>query len=55
MITAERLTKRFDDLVTVNDVSFGTATGEILGFLGPNGDAIASVKRVIGKQTYNSS
>jgi ABC-2 type transport system ATP-binding protein len=36
-IRVERLTKRFGQLVVVDDVSFFVARGEIVGFLGPNG------------------
>jgi ABC-2 type transport system ATP-binding protein len=36
-IRVERLTKRFGQLVVVDDVSFSVARGEIVGFLGPNG------------------
>ena len=37
IITVENLTKRFGELVAVNDISFQVAPGEIFGFLGPNG------------------
>ncbi len=36
-IKTESLTKRFGDVVAVNDVSFTVEEGEIFGFLGPNG------------------
>jgi ABC-2 type transport system ATP-binding protein len=31
------LTKRFDEVLAVNDISFQISTGELFGFLGPNG------------------
>ncbi len=37
MIQVHNLTKKFGDLVAVNDVSFSVAKGEIFAFLGPNG------------------
>ena len=37
MIRIERLSKSFDALVAVDDVSFDVAEGEIFGLLGPNG------------------
>ena len=37
MIEIEGLTKRFGQLVAVNDLTLSVAKGEILGFLGPNG------------------
>ena len=36
-LKTEGLTKRFQGLVAVNDVSFSMAAGEILGIIGPNG------------------
>jgi len=37
VINAERLTKRYGEVVVVDDLSFVVARGEIVGFLGPNG------------------
>ena len=37
MIKVHNLTKKFDGLVAVDDVSFSVAKGEIFAFLGPNG------------------
>jgi ABC-2 type transport system ATP-binding protein len=37
VLKASALTKRFDDFVAVNEVSFEIRPGEILGLLGPNG------------------
>ena len=36
-ITAENLTYRYGQLLTVDHISFEVGEGEILGFLGPNG------------------
>jgi ABC-2 type transport system ATP-binding protein len=36
-VQVERLTRDFDDLRAVNEVSFGIASGRIFGLLGPNG------------------
>ncbi|MEW5936765.1 MAG: ATP-binding cassette domain-containing protein [Candidatus Thermoplasmatota archaeon] len=36
-IQTQNLTKRFGDLIAVNDVSLSVACGEIFGLLGPNG------------------
>lgn len=36
-IEAEDLTKKFDDFVAVDHISFAVQDGEIFGFLGPNG------------------
>jgi ABC-2 type transport system ATP-binding protein len=37
LIEVEKLTKRFGDLVAVDNISFSIEEGEIFGFLGPNG------------------
>lgn len=37
MVEVENLTKRFDDLVAVDNISFFVDRGEIFAFLGPNG------------------
>ncbi len=37
MIRVEHLTRRFGDLVAVDDISFDAAPGRITGLLGPNG------------------
>ncbi|OGY52049.1 MAG: multidrug ABC transporter ATP-binding protein [Candidatus Buchananbacteria bacterium RIFCSPHIGHO2_02_FULL_56_16] len=37
IIEVKNLTKKFDDFVAVNDVSFSVNEGEIFAFLGPNG------------------
>jgi len=37
MLEIEGLTKRFDGLVAVDDLSFRAGAGEILGLVGPNG------------------
>ena len=36
-IRVENLTKKFDDVVAVDDISFTVETGELFGLLGPNG------------------
>ncbi|MBW2038299.1 MAG: ABC transporter ATP-binding protein [Deltaproteobacteria bacterium] len=36
-IVAEGLTKKFEDFVAVDEVSFSISQGEVFGFLGPNG------------------
>jgi ABC-2 type transport system ATP-binding protein len=46
-IVADRLTKRFGDFVAVNEVSFESPRGEIMGFLGPNGAGKSTIIRVL--------
>jgi ABC-2 type transport system ATP-binding protein len=36
-ISTEKLTRRFNDLVAVNALTFSVARGRIFGLLGPNG------------------
>ncbi|HEV8714566.1 MAG TPA: ATP-binding cassette domain-containing protein [Candidatus Binatia bacterium] len=47
MIEVQHLTKRYGDLAAVSDVSFSVASGQILGFLGPNGSGKTTTMRVI--------
>ena len=37
MISVEHLTKRYGELVAVDDLSFEIQEGHVYGFLGPNG------------------
>ncbi len=37
MIDAENLTKRFDTVTAVDDITLHIGKGEVFGFLGPNG------------------
>jgi ABC-2 type transport system ATP-binding protein len=37
IITIEHITKKFDDFVAVNDISFTVKKGELFALLGPNG------------------
>ena len=36
-LTVEHVTKRFEGIVALNDISFSVAPGEIHGIIGPNG------------------
>lgn len=47
MIRTEHLTRRYDALVAVDDVSFEARPGEVLGFLGPNGAGKTTTMRMI--------
>ena len=48
-IIAKNMTKRFGDFTAVNDVSFEVNTGEIFGFLGPNGSGkTTSIRMMLG-------
>ncbi|MFH1104344.1 MAG: ABC transporter ATP-binding protein [Actinomycetota bacterium] len=48
LVSAEHLSKRFGDLVAVDDVDFHVRRGEVFGFLGPNGAGKSSTMRMIG-------
>ncbi|MCK4416444.1 MAG: ATP-binding cassette domain-containing protein, partial [Thermoplasmatales archaeon] len=37
IIKTNNLTKKFNDLTAVDNISFSVKKGEIFGFLGPNG------------------
>ncbi|MDP6952102.1 MAG: ABC transporter ATP-binding protein, partial [Alphaproteobacteria bacterium] len=47
MIEIEGLSKRFGDLLAVDNVSFAVDRGEVLGFLGPNGAGKTTTMRMI--------
>ncbi len=47
MIEARGLTKRYGDLVAVEDVGFSLARGEVVGFLGPNGAGKTTTIRML--------
>jgi ABC-2 type transport system ATP-binding protein len=47
MIEVDHITKRFGDVVAVDDVSFNVGKGEIVGFLGPNGAGKTTTMKVL--------
>lgn len=47
MIEVQHLTKRYGDLTAVADISFSVSSGQILGFLGPNGSGKTTTMRII--------
>ena len=47
MIEVKGLSKRYGDVVAVDDLSFKAGAGEILGFLGPNGAGKSTTMRII--------
>src|SRR5579859_3191761 len=47
MIKAEHLSKRYEAVTAVEDVSFEVRPGEVLGFLGPNGAGKTTTMRML--------
>jgi len=47
MIKVDRLVKKFDDVVAVDDISFEVKEGESFGFLGPNGAGKTTTIRIL--------
>ena len=47
MITVEGVTKRYGDVLAVDDLSFDVARGEVVGFLGPNGAGKSTTMKMI--------
>ncbi len=54
-IEVERLTKKFGELVAVNEVSFDVPEGEIFGLLGPNGAGKTTLIRMLTTLTPPTS
>ncbi|OFW67175.1 MAG: ABC transporter [Actinobacteria bacterium RBG_16_68_21] len=48
LVSARNLSKKFGDLVAVDDIDFDVHRGEVFGFLGPNGAGKSSTMRMIG-------
>ena len=46
-IEVENLTKRYGDLLAVNDISFTVKKGEVFAFLGPNGAGKTTTVEII--------
>jgi ABC-2 type transport system ATP-binding protein len=47
MIEARQLSKRYGDVVAVDNVSFSVGKGEVVGFLGPNGAGKTTSMRML--------
>jgi ABC-2 type transport system ATP-binding protein len=47
LIRIEHLTRRFHDVVAVDDISLEVPAGEVLGFLGPNGAGKSTTLRIL--------
>ena len=47
MIEVEHLTRRYHDLVAVDDISLSVKEGEVLGFLGPNGAGKSTTIKIL--------
>ena len=47
MIEIKHLTKRYGELIAVDDISFDVTPGQVLGFLGPNGAGKSTTMKMI--------
>ncbi|MCW4024155.1 MAG: ATP-binding cassette domain-containing protein [Candidatus Bathyarchaeota archaeon] len=47
LITAEKLTKKYDDFLAVDHIDFEIYKGECIGFLGPNGAGKTTIVRMM--------
>jgi ABC-2 type transport system ATP-binding protein len=55
VIEVRGLTKRFGDVVAVDDLSFDVAPGKVTGFLGPNGSGKSTTMSIIMGLTHANS
>ncbi len=55
VIVASQLTKRYQDFVAVDGVSFEVAPGESFGLLGPNGAGKSTTMRLVGAVSTRTS
>lgn len=55
VITTEKLTKRYGDIVAIEDLDLNVHAGEIFGFLGPNGAGKTTTIRVMTTLTKPTS
>src|ERR687894_1592425 len=47
MLELDRLTRRFGEVVALDDVSFSVAAGRMCGFVGPNGAGKTTAMRIV--------
>src|SRR5271167_1199872 len=47
MITTKHLSKRYGEILAVDDLTFNVSPGEVLGFLGANGAGKSTTMRMI--------
>jgi ABC-2 type transport system ATP-binding protein len=47
MLQLQGLTRRYGDLVALDDLSFTVAEGQMFGFVGPNGAGKTTALRII--------
>jgi ABC-type uncharacterized transport system ATPase subunit len=47
MLELQGLTRRYGDLVALDDLSFAVAEGQMFGFVGPNGAGKTTTMRII--------
>ncbi|QDT63902.1 ABC transporter ATP-binding protein [Calycomorphotria hydatis] len=47
MIETRKLTKRYGDLIAVNEINLNLAEGDVFGFIGPNGSGKTTTMRMI--------
>jgi ABC-2 type transport system ATP-binding protein len=47
MLELQGLTRRYGDLVALDDLSFSVAEGQLFGFVGPNGAGKTTAMRII--------
>lgn len=47
MIETKQLTKRYGDLIAVNEINLSLREGDVFGFIGPNGSGKTTTMRML--------
>src|SRR5215510_7781659 len=55
MIAVDSVTRRFGNVIAVNQVSFTLARDEIVGFVGPNGAGKSTLLKMLATYLYPTS
>ena len=55
MVKVEKITKYYNDIAVVNNISFSLKEGSVIGFLGPNGAGKTTTMRMLSGYLHPDS